>query len=68
MLILFSLSPKLTCRAVAWTDQKFTRAQIEVEYERNKEIGIRLGCWKGSTLVYDDDGKVLAELLAAQET
>ncbi len=48
---------------LARADQKFTRAQVAQEYEYNKEIGLRLGCWKGSTLVYDDEGKVLAELL-----
>ncbi|KAJ2775962.1 hypothetical protein IWQ57_000119 [Coemansia nantahalensis] len=34
-------------------------AAVQREYERNKEIGLRLGAWKGGALVYDDDGRVL---------
>ncbi|KAJ2664060.1 hypothetical protein IWW48_001072 [Coemansia sp. RSA 1200] len=32
---------------------------VKREYERNKDIGLRLGTWKGGALVYDDDGHVL---------
>jgi len=38
---------------------------IAKEYERNRKIGHELGCWKGSVLVADDDGKVLQRI---QET
>ncbi|KAJ2612789.1 hypothetical protein H4S08_002540 [Coemansia sp. RSA 1365] len=34
-------------------------AAVQREYERNKEIGLRFGTWKGGALVYDDDGHVL---------
>ncbi|KAJ3085523.1 hypothetical protein HK102_014081 [Quaeritorhiza haematococci] len=37
------------------------------ELERNKEIGLRLGCWKSGVLVYDDDGKVLEAILASEK-
>lgn len=38
---------------------------IAREYERNKEIGLKYGTWKQGVLVYDDDGLVEKELLAA---
>ncbi len=37
-------------------------AEIEEEYRKNREMGIRLNSWKGGMLVYDDDGKVLSEI------
>jgi hypothetical protein len=44
-----------------WTG---TEDDVKREFDYNKEIGLRQGCWKGGCLVYDDDGKVLAELMA----
>ena len=35
-------------------------------YEKNKELGLRLGCWKGGQLVADDAGEV-EKALAEQE-
>ncbi|KAJ2158432.1 hypothetical protein GGF46_003783 [Coemansia sp. RSA 552] len=35
---------------------------VQREYERNKEIGLRLGTWKGGALVYDDGGLVLTAI------
>jgi len=35
---------------------------IRVEFEKNKQIGTELGCWKGGVLVADDEGKVAARL------
>ncbi|CAG8492446.1 6121_t:CDS:2 [Funneliformis mosseae] len=32
---------------------------IKVEYEKNKNIGLKTGMWKAGTLVYDDNGVVL---------
>ena len=32
---------------------------IKMEYEKNKDIGLKTGMWKAGTLVYDDDGVVL---------
>ncbi|KAJ2717271.1 hypothetical protein H4R19_000023 [Coemansia spiralis] len=40
-------------------------AAVLREYERNKEIGMRLGAWKGGALVYDDDGHVLKAIEAS---
>lgn len=37
--------------------------EIAKEYEWNKSIGLKLGCWKSGVLVYDDSGKV-ADLIA----
>ena len=31
---------------------------MDREFEKNKELGERLGCWKGSYLVEDDAGSV----------
>lgn len=41
---------------------KGSEEDIKREYERNKAIGLKFGCWKNNCLVYDDDGKVLNEL------
>lgn len=38
---------------------KGDKVAVQREYERNKEIGLRFGTWKGGALVYDDDGQVL---------
>ena len=43
---------------------------MDREFERNKALGERLGCWKGSYLVEDDAGSVrrtLQELKSASE-
>ncbi|KAJ2454160.1 hypothetical protein EV183_001762 [Coemansia sp. RSA 2336] len=42
-----------------YKDWRGTAESVQREYERNKEIGLRLGAWKGGALVYDDDGLVL---------
>ncbi len=34
------------------------REAVEAEYTKNKELGERIGCWKGGVLVEDDDGNV----------
>jgi hypothetical protein len=40
--------------------------EIQKEYERNKELGLKLGAWKSGTLVYDEAGLVLDALLELQ--
>ncbi|KAJ3173365.1 hypothetical protein HDU87_007634 [Geranomyces variabilis] len=47
-----------------YKDWKGDAADIKLEFDRNKEIGLRLGCWKSGVLVFDDDGKVEAEVRA----
>ncbi|KAJ2356768.1 hypothetical protein GGF43_001866 [Coemansia sp. RSA 2618] len=42
-----------------YKDWRGSADAVQREYERNKEIGLRLGTWKGGALVYDDDGLVL---------
>ncbi|KAJ1857680.1 hypothetical protein GGH12_003500 [Coemansia sp. RSA 1822] len=42
-----------------YKDWRGNAEDVRREYERNKEIGLRLGAWKGGALVYDDDGLVL---------
>ncbi len=37
---------------------------MDQEFERNKALGGRLGCWKGSYLVEDDAGSVRKALQA----
>ncbi|KAI8149537.1 hypothetical protein BJV82DRAFT_642114 [Fennellomyces sp. T-0311] len=40
---------------------------IQREYQRNKEIGLKYGTWKQGVLVYDDDGLVEKEILAQKK-
>ncbi|KAJ1963929.1 hypothetical protein GGI12_001755 [Dipsacomyces acuminosporus] len=42
-----------------YKDWKGNAEAVRREYERNKEIGLKHGMWKGGALVYDDDGLVL---------
>ncbi|KAJ1853886.1 hypothetical protein LPJ73_002561 [Coemansia sp. RSA 2703] len=42
-----------------YKDWRGDEQAVQREYERNKEIGLRFGTWKGGALVYDDDGHVL---------
>ncbi|KAI8924991.1 hypothetical protein BC831DRAFT_401676 [Entophlyctis helioformis] len=42
-------------------------AAVAAQFERNKRIGLRLGCWKNSVLVADDEGKVLEAILATED-
>lgn len=35
-------------------------------YEKNKELGLKLGAWKGGQLVADDDGEVEKALASAE--
>ncbi|TPX66275.1 hypothetical protein SpCBS45565_g04547 [Spizellomyces sp. 'palustris'] len=45
-----------------YKDWRGSEEDIRGEYERNKEIGIRLGCWKSGVLVFDDAGRVDEEV------
>ena len=36
----------------------YYRSAVDKEFEKNKKLGERLGCWKGSYLVEDDAGSV----------
>lgn len=49
------LGTQSLARYVGW---KGDRTAVDEEYERNKQIGIELGCWKGGVLVEDEDGSV----------
>ncbi|KAJ1965411.1 hypothetical protein IWQ62_002672 [Dispira parvispora] len=49
-----------------YRDWKGTEEDIQREYQRNKDIGLRFSMWKGSCLVYDDDGHVLKAILATE--
>jgi hypothetical protein len=40
------------------------REAVEREFAKNKELGERLGCWKGGILVEDSQGSVAAALAA----
>lgn len=42
-------------RYVGW---KGNREAVDAEYEKNKAIGAKTGCWKGGVLVEDDNGSV----------
>lgn len=37
------------------------------EREKHRELGQRLGCWKGGMLVEDDKGSVAAALAGMQQ-
>lgn len=45
---------------------KGTKEEVDLEYQKHKEIGEKTGCWKSGTLVEDDDGSV-AKLLKERE-
>eukprot|EP01135_Chromosphaera_perkinsii_P010445 Nk52_evm8s2133 gene=Nk52_evmTU8s2133 len=45
---------------------KGNKAAIEKEFNRNKEIGDRHGCWKGGMLTTDDAGKVERDIMATE--
>lgn len=49
-----------------YTGRTFTADQIAAEYDANKALGERLGCWKQGVLV-DVDGRVEAELAKQAE-
>lgn len=40
---------------------------MEAEFRKNKELGERLGCWKGSYMVEDDEGSVRKALQELQQ-
>ena len=40
---------------------------MDAEFRKNKELGERLGCWKGSYLVEDDGGSVRKALQELQQ-
>lgn len=43
------------------------REAVEAEYNKNKDLGERIGCWKGGVLVEDDDGSVRKALQDLEE-
>ncbi|KAJ2028085.1 hypothetical protein GGI01_000977 [Coemansia sp. RSA 376] len=48
-----------------YKDWKGDSEAVQREYERNKDIGLQHGTWKGGALVYDDDGHVLKAIEAS---
>lgn len=40
---------------------------MEAEYNKNKDLGEQIGCWKGGVLVEDDDGSVRKALQELEE-
>ncbi|KAJ2489358.1 hypothetical protein IWW37_004036 [Coemansia sp. RSA 2050] len=48
-----------------YKDWKGDSEAVQREYERNKDIGLQHGAWKGGALVYDDDGHVLRAIEAS---
>ena len=40
---------------------------MDAEFRKNKELGERLGCWKGSYLVEDDGSSVRKALQELQQ-
>eukprot|EP00803_Ostreobium_quekettii_P011397 evm.model.scf_473.1 EVM.evm.TU.scf_473.1 scf_473:766-1555(+) len=57
-----TLGSQSLARYMAW---KGSREDVEDERHKNRDLGKRLGCWKGGLLVEDDDGTVARELEAA---
>eukprot|EP00884_Botryococcus_braunii_P004742 jgi/Botrbrau1/14269/Bobra.0368s0002.1 len=43
-----------------YTNWRGSREAVEKEFQKNKELGERLGCWKGGILVEDNQGSVAA--------
>lgn len=47
----------LGCQNLSWYHgRKFTKSEAEAEFEQNKQLGARTGCWKNGMLVDDDGG------------
>jgi hypothetical protein len=42
------------------------RSAVDAEHQKNRELGERLGCWKGGVLVEDDAGSVRSALQELQ--
>ncbi|KAL6064464.1 HTH myb-type domain-containing protein [Balamuthia mandrillaris] len=47
---------------VQYKGWKGTEEDVRAEHEKNKALGLELGCWKGGVLVNDDGGQVLRAL------
>lgn len=59
------LGTQSLARHIGW---KGDRAAVDAEREKHRELGERLGCWKGGVLVEDDRGsvaKALAEMTSS---
>ena len=52
----------------SYSGWKGNKDQIQREYNKNKEIGTQLGCWKGGVLVNDEGGAVAEALKKWEET
>ena len=53
------LGSQSLARYIGW---KASQEEVEEEREKNRDLGKRLGCWKGGMLVEDDEGTVAMEL------
>jgi hypothetical protein len=49
-----------------YKDWKGDEAAVQREFERNKEIGLKTGCWKANMLVSDDNGGVWRESVSGR--
>lgn len=46
--------------------RKFSKAEAEAEYEKNRQLGAQTGCWKNGLLVDDGKGTLRAHFVAQQ--
>ncbi len=54
-----SFSRCLLLRYIGW---KPTREEVAKEFAKNRELGVKLSCWKAGMLVDNDQGDVAAAL------
>lgn len=57
------LGTQSLARHVGW---KGNRATVDAEREKHRQLGEKLGCWKGGVLVEDDNGSVAKALAEAE--
>jgi hypothetical protein len=47
--------------------RRFSRAEVQAEFEKNRQLGAATGCWKNGMLVDDDQGTLKAHFAAKQQ-
>ena len=67
MLMTSMHSLRSACSWHALLNLVLCRSAVDAEFRKNKELGERLGCWKGSYLVEDDGGSVRKALQELQQ-
>jgi hypothetical protein len=58
----------LGCQNLSWYyGRRFSRAEAQAEFEKNRQLGAATGCWKNGMLVDDDRGTLKAHFAAQKQ-